>query len=47
VALVMLLGQVVPALRSAQAVVWGLAAVVSLVALVTVLAAGRRRGTGR
>jgi hypothetical protein len=47
VALVMVLGQVVPALRSAQVVVWGVAAVVSVVALVTVLAAGRRRGAGR
>jgi hypothetical protein len=47
VALVMVLGQVVPALRSAQGVVWGVAAVVSLVAFVTVLAAGRRRGAGR
>ncbi|MBF4582183.1 hypothetical protein ITJ54_05815 [Curtobacterium sp. VKM Ac-2865] len=47
VALVMVLGQVVPALRPAQGVVWGVAAVVSVVALVTVLAAGRRRGAGR
>jgi hypothetical protein len=47
VALVMVLGQVVPALRSAQGVVWGVAAVVSLVAFVTVLAARRRRGAGR
>lgn len=43
----MVLGQVVLALRSAQVVVWGVAAVVSVVAFVTVLAAGRRRSTGR
>jgi hypothetical protein len=47
VALVMVLGQVVPVLRSAQVVIWGVAAVVSVVALVTFLAAGRRRGAGR
>ena len=47
VVLVLVLGQVVPALRSAQVAVWGFAAVLSVVAFVTVLAARRGRGTGR